>query len=280
MLVDNQYGCIMADEMGLGKTLQCIALLWTLLKQSPHPGKPSIEKCIIACPSSLVKNWANELGEPKAYGSWLCVDPSPVKWLGKDTVTALAIDGKGGKAELLEKVGRWVAARGRNVTQPGRIWHIQLVSFTHVRLLAVMIVSYETLRTLSAHLVNCSIGLLLCDEGHRLKNSGKFILTIISLSKYLARLSNLYCTERIKRQTTRHTYRNSHPGNHNVSGVVFAANKSISRTISQNTFPSLALRIPTSLARRTTLGKTLKMSSSVAAMPWQVMTSKRTAKRN
>lgn len=63
MLVDNQYGCIMADEMGLGKTLQCIALLWTLLKQSPHPGKPSIEKCIIACPSSLVKNWANELGK-------------------------------------------------------------------------------------------------------------------------------------------------------------------------------------------------------------------------
>ena len=39
---------------------------------------------------------------------------------------------------------------------------------------AVMIVSYETLRTLSAHLANCSIGLLLCDEGHRLKNSGEF----------------------------------------------------------------------------------------------------------
>ena len=63
MVVENQYGCIMADEMGLGKTLQCIALMWTLLKQSPHPGRPTIEKCIIACPSSLVKNWANELGE-------------------------------------------------------------------------------------------------------------------------------------------------------------------------------------------------------------------------
>ena len=54
---------ILADEMGLGKTLQCIALMWTLLKQSPHPGRPTIEKCIIACPSSLVKNWANELSE-------------------------------------------------------------------------------------------------------------------------------------------------------------------------------------------------------------------------
>ena len=76
-----------------------------------------------------------------------------VKWLGKDAIAALAIDSKGSKADMLEKVARWVAANGRNVTQP------------------VMIVSYETLRTLTVHLANCTIGLLLCDEGHRLKNS-------------------------------------------------------------------------------------------------------------
>ena len=63
LIQENSYGSIMADEMGLGKTLQCIALMWTLLKQSPTPGKPTIEKCIIACPTSLVRNWANELGE-------------------------------------------------------------------------------------------------------------------------------------------------------------------------------------------------------------------------
>ena len=119
-MVDNQYGCIMADEMGLGKTLQCIALLWTLVKQSPHAGKPSIEKCIIACPSSLVKNWANELGMSSPLCRFSSVANSVlVKWLGKDAISALAVDGKGGKAELLSKVGRWVEARGRNVTQPG-----------------------------------------------------------------------------------------------------------------------------------------------------------------
>jgi DNA repair and recombination RAD54-like protein len=57
------YGCIMADEMGLGKTLQCIALVWSLLQQSEELGKPTCQKAIITCPSSLVKNWANEFGK-------------------------------------------------------------------------------------------------------------------------------------------------------------------------------------------------------------------------
>ena len=56
MISENANGCIMADEMGLGKTLQCITLLWTLLKQSPNAGKSTIQKAIVVCPSSLVRN--------------------------------------------------------------------------------------------------------------------------------------------------------------------------------------------------------------------------------
>ena len=63
LIEEKANGCIMADEMGLGKTLQCITLMWTLLKQSSDAGKSTIQKCIITCPSSLVRNWANELGE-------------------------------------------------------------------------------------------------------------------------------------------------------------------------------------------------------------------------
>ena len=36
--------------------------MWTLLKQDREAGKTTIQKCVIACPSSLVGNWANELG--------------------------------------------------------------------------------------------------------------------------------------------------------------------------------------------------------------------------
>ncbi len=52
--IPDSHGCIMADEMGLGKTLQCITLMWTLLKQGPDC-KPLIEKAVIVAPSSLVR---------------------------------------------------------------------------------------------------------------------------------------------------------------------------------------------------------------------------------
>ena len=49
-------------------------------------------------------------------------DDFAAKWLGKeDTISPLAVDGKGTKAELIEKVNRWVSASGRNVTQPGML---------------------------------------------------------------------------------------------------------------------------------------------------------------
>lgn len=136
LLDEKANGCIMADEMGLGKTLQCITLMWTLLKQSPEAGKATIQKCVIACPSSLVRNWANEL----------------IKWLGKDAVTPFAIDGKATKTELTQQLRQWSISSGRAVTRP------------------VLIVSYETLRLNVEELKNTPIGLLLCDEGHRLKN--------------------------------------------------------------------------------------------------------------
>ncbi|KAJ5082926.1 hypothetical protein N7532_011969 [Penicillium argentinense] len=146
-LVDrNANGCIMADGMGLGKTLQCISLMWTLLKQDPEAGKTTIQKCVIACPSSLVGNWANELG----------------KWLGKDATTPFAIDGKASKAELTLQVKQWAIASGRGIVRP------------------VLIVSYETLRMYVECLKDHPIGLLLCDEGHRLKNKESLTWTALN----------------------------------------------------------------------------------------------------
>ncbi|KAF3059943.1 DNA repair protein rhp54 [Daldinia childiae] len=154
MIDEKANGCIMADEMGLGKTLQCITLLWTLLKQSPDAGKTSIQKAIVACPSSLVRNWANEL----------------TKWLGADAITPFAIDGKASKEELTRQLRQWAISSGRAVTRP------------------VIIVSYETLRLNVEELKNTQIGLMLCDEGHRLKNGD---------SQTFTALNNLKVTRRV-----------------------------------------------------------------------------------
>ncbi|TAQ84713.1 hypothetical protein B7494_g6952 [Chlorociboria aeruginascens] len=146
MIDERANGCIMADEMGLGKTLQCITLMWTLLKQSTDAGKPTIQKAIIACPSSLVKNWANEL----------------IKWLGPDAISPFAIDGKATKEELTQQLRQWAIATGRSVTRP------------------VIIVSYETLRLNVENLKDTQIGLMLCDEGHRLKNGDSQTFTALN----------------------------------------------------------------------------------------------------
>jgi DNA repair and recombination RAD54-like protein len=112
-----------------------------LLKQSPDFGKGTIEKCIICCPSSLVKNWANEI----------------VKWLGPGKIGVLTCDAKGTKEDTNNAMRQWASARQRMVVNP------------------VLIISYESLRMYAPILAQTPIGLMLCDEGHRLKNSSKYL---------------------------------------------------------------------------------------------------------
>ncbi|EME47905.1 hypothetical protein DOTSEDRAFT_102471, partial [Dothistroma septosporum NZE10] len=64
-------GAILADEMGLGKTLQTIALIWTLLKQTPFwKGQPIVSKALVVCPVTLIRNWQKEFR--KWLGDYRC----------------------------------------------------------------------------------------------------------------------------------------------------------------------------------------------------------------
>ncbi|KAH8548688.1 fibrinogen silencer-binding protein [Umbelopsis sp. PMI_123] len=129
-------GVLLADEMGLGKTLQTIALLWTLLKQTPFYGDPPIaKKALIVCPTSVIENWKKEFK----------------KWLGDERISVYVVDQKS-----------------------------ELNDFLHSPIYSAMIVGYEKLRNMEADLEDASFDIIICDEGHRLKNQNIKTLQVIS----------------------------------------------------------------------------------------------------
>lgn len=148
-------GCLLADEMGLGKTLMTIALIWTLLKQNPRasqvpcsqsgvPLQGSCSKVLIVCPVTLIANWKREFG----------------KWLNLTRIGILTLS-------------------ANNTAERDRY---DVRNFLKVqRTYQVLIVGYEKLLTVSEELKSSksSLDLLVCDEGHRLKNGASKILNIL-----------------------------------------------------------------------------------------------------
>uniref|UniRef100_A0A672GA62 RAD54 homolog B n=1 Tax=Salarias fasciatus TaxID=181472 RepID=A0A672GA62_SALFA len=144
MRVVGRYGAILADEMGLGKTLQSVALIWTLLKQGPYGGKPVAKRVLVVTPGSLVQNWSAEFN----------------KWLGCERIKVFTVDQVRREQEE-ELIYSFFPQIQQNVclkcyVESHCLWHVGL---------------------------SLQFGLVICDEGHRLKNSNiKTSLAINSLS--------------------------------------------------------------------------------------------------
>ncbi|XP_065095498.1 transcriptional regulator ATRX homolog [Ochlerotatus camptorhynchus] len=158
-------GCILAHCMGLGKTLQVVALAHTLLVNSEVTG---VERILVVCPLSTVLNWVNE------FRIWM----RHVK--------------KGTDVEIYE-----ISKYKNNVIRANQLmeWHNEG---------GVMILGYDMFRNLSnqttgrirkkvreslrTSLVDPGPDMIICDEGHLLKNEKTSLSKAVNQIKTLRRI--------------------------------------------------------------------------------------------
>ncbi|CAG0880380.1 unnamed protein product [Cyprideis torosa] len=140
-------GCILAHCMGLGKTLQVVTFLHTVLTSDEFP---QLRTCLVLAPYNTILNWVAEFQ----------------KWLDDKGITNLDVFD--------------LSTENSNVVRASRLRHwkrnggVMIMSYNKFRLMVQYANRKNTKKDVRdsflKHLLNPGADILVCDEGHYLKN--------------------------------------------------------------------------------------------------------------
>jgi len=139
-------GCILAHCMGLGKTLQVVTLSHTLLVNTRRTG---VDRVLVISPLSTVNNWARE------FNSWM-------KFATRNDIEVYDISRYKDKPTRIFKLNEWFKEGG-----------VCILGYDMYRILAnekAKGLRKKQREQLMEALVDPGPDLVVCDEGHLLKN--------------------------------------------------------------------------------------------------------------
>jgi transcriptional regulator ATRX len=155
-------GCILAHCMGLGKTLQVVTLVHTVLKNSD---KTNVTRVLVVCPLNTVLNWVNE------FNIWL------KNLEGFEDFYIYEINKLKQNVDRANKLMEWHNDGGVMILS-----YDMFRNLTNENNKALRKKVKESLKT---SLVDPGPDLVICDEGHLLKNEKT------SISKAMMRIRSL-----------------------------------------------------------------------------------------
>ncbi|KAJ2948609.1 hypothetical protein O0L34_g7863 [Tuta absoluta] len=149
-------GCILAHCMGLGKTLQVLALLHTVLT---HP-RVGMQRVLVCCPLSTVLNWVDEIH----------------KWIGPvtDQIKVFELSKLKKTYERAYQLEDWYSGGG-----------IFIIGYELFRSLTTLDPELDNVRPTVVNKIRTALldpgpDIIVCDEGHLLKNDCSVLAVAMS----------------------------------------------------------------------------------------------------
>ncbi|XP_028169324.1 transcriptional regulator ATRX homolog [Ostrinia furnacalis] len=162
---DKGSGCILAHCMGLGKTLQVVSLTHTLLT---HSELTSVQRVLVVCPLSTVLNWVNE------FRMWL-------KHAERDyEVDVYELSRYKQNSERAFQLQQWF--------DNGGVCVLGYEMFRNLSADNPKKFKKKMLKTFQQSLVDPGPDLVVCDEGHLLKNEKTSLSQSMNRVKTLRRI--------------------------------------------------------------------------------------------